>query len=135
MINFREMAEKRIRDDIRATLQQVKLVDQDHMFNNECHRNSLQWVKSNPHWKVVLGIYIDEGCYAPLLHCWCYNPKTKKHLEVTLGHEAAYHEYYPIKMFDSDDRDAVLSSFDKALKVYRNRFVRWYEWPFVKRVL
>jgi len=120
--------EEKIKCHIRLTHQKVKPIAKQGLFNHKCHQNSLEYCSKNDDCKIVFGICIDESRFSPNLHCWVVDSKGD-HLEVTLGHEAEFHEYYQIKTFMFSERGELLNSFD--MMIHGQQFItpltNWFE--------
>lgn len=119
-------AHRRLVLDLRATRTLERAVPVQGLFNFQCHRNAVQWVRDrgSENLEVVEVVYVEDG--DPVLHYCVAEVGTGRLLEVTLGWYAERLEYYRIRTIPAEDHSAILSEFDRALKHWLHRYVGWF---------
>lgn len=132
MKTLNDLINERVITWLENTKEKTEVTPKQGMFNFRCYENAVEYAFQNKGADVVMGIYVEAGS-VPLLHFW--NKKGDKHFETTLGHKAQYHTYYPIRIINPDDYKHIGYIFNEGLKYYRTKFVRWYERPFIGRIL
>lgn len=97
------------------------------LFNYNCHRNSLEYVRRHPcrNLDVVEVMYIDGG--VPILHYIVRDNDRNEYLEVTLGHEAETLEYYFIRPVPPDKATfaAIFGEFSRSQEDWEREFIGW----------
>jgi hypothetical protein len=118
-----ERVQKRIFEHVYNTSSPVKAKPTQALFNNQCHRNAVEYARTHKDVEVVMGLIFNVG--APYLHFW--NKKGNKHLETTFGHECDQWSYYPMRIIKPVEYESVRVIFDEACEYWFDNFVTWWE--------
>lgn len=132
IFNPERLAQRELVAHLRTTKQQVHAKPTQGMFNQRCHDNCLEWLRTHADRKlsVVECIIVEDNL--PVLHYVVRDGEEL--LEVTLGWRATRCEYYVIRDLLPADHDVIYNEFNRGLRTWTRRFRPWWA-PWVTRCL
>lgn len=116
---------------LRANHTSEQLVGTQGLFNYQCHRNCVQWLRDRPGelLEVVEGIYLDPSDPGePVLHYVVRDCRSGLLHDVTLGWYAERLEFFATRTVPTRDLHGICHEFDRSLTYWVDAFVpRWQQ--------
>lgn len=124
-----DRAKRRVVREARSTLVGVVALPEQGLFNQQCHRNCVEYVRRRPGRDLGVVEVMQVWDQDPILHYLVHDREAGTYLEVTLGYQAEGMEYYLVRPVDPRDYDRIGNEFERSNRYWAERSVhpllRW----------